>query len=80
MFCDDDDTYERTRVEKIIMNIYYSELQCSQTNKNNNKNNKIVGIYESSFGKDHREHRHEYWCYCVHSTMLETFYDKLKNN
>lgn len=37
----------------------------------------LAGIYESTFGKDHREHRHEYWCYCVHVAILREFYAKL---
>ena len=59
MFCDDDDTYEPNRVERISQNIYSGDTQCKQMNKT------LAGLYESTFGKDHREHRHEYWCYCV---------------
>ena len=71
MFCDDDDTYEKTRVERIIQNIYSGDQQCKQMNKF------LAGLYESTFGKDHREHRHEYWCYCVNIKMLVTFYERL---
>ena len=71
MFCDDDDTYESTRVEKIAQNIYSGDHQCKQINKT------LAGLYESTFGKDHREHRHDYWCYCVNIEMLGKFYDRL---
>jgi hypothetical protein len=71
MFCDDDDTYEPNRVERISQNIYSGDTQCKQMNKT------LAGLYESTFGKDHREHRHEYWCYCVNIEMLGKFYEKL---
>ena len=71
MFCDDDDTYELNRVERIAQNIYAGDNQCKQMNKT------LAGLYESTFGKDHREHRHEYWCYCVNIEMLGKFYEKL---
>jgi hypothetical protein len=73
MFCDDDDTYEKNRVEKIAGNIYISENQCINVH-----HKKLAGLYESSFGKDHREHRHEYWCYCVNIELLIRFYDRLE--
>jgi hypothetical protein len=38
----------------------------------------LVGVYESSFGKNHREHRHEYWCYGVRFSLLREFFDKLE--
>jgi len=80
MFCDDDDTYEAIRVEKIISSILSAQKQLDQqrVDSNSNKKNKIAGLYESSFGKDHREHRHEYWCYCVHIDMMRRFYEKLE--
>jgi len=71
MFCDDDDTYEPNRVERIAQNIYSGVNQCRQMNKT------LAGLYESTFGKDHREHRHEYWCYCVSIVMIGKFYEKL---
>jgi glycosyltransferase involved in cell wall biosynthesis len=71
MFCDDDDTYEPSRVERIAQNIYAGDNQCKQLNKT------LSGLYESTFGKDHREHRHEYWCYCINIEMLGKFYEKL---
>jgi len=75
MFCDDDDTYANNRVEKIMQYIYSGLIQCSQmTNK------KLIGLYESTFGKDHREHRHEYWCYCVNIEIIGNFYAKIVNH
>jgi glycosyltransferase involved in cell wall biosynthesis len=74
MFCDDDDTYEPNRVEKIIQNIYSGDIECKRLNKI------LAGLYESTFGKDHREHRHEYWCYCVNIELIENFYNRLKDH
>jgi len=74
MFCDDDDIYEKNRVEMITKNIYYGEIECQNAHKK-----KLAGLYESTFGKDHREHRHEYWCYCVNIEVLKRFYNRLEN-
>jgi hypothetical protein len=74
MFCDDDDTYDTTRVEKIMKNMYMGDYECNAIH-----NKKLAGLYESTFGKDHREHRHEYWCYCVNVEVLKTFYNKIEN-
>jgi Glycosyl transferase family 2 len=71
MFCDDDDTYDKGRVENIIKSIYTIEMQYNSEDKI------FAGLYESHCGKDHREHRHEYWCYCVNKCILERFYDTL---
>ena len=72
MFCDDDDTYEQNRTFHIA--------QIITTAKQQMKNEKmrqlhLAGVYESTFGKSHRQHRHEYWCYCVHKQLLEEFYN-----
>jgi hypothetical protein len=75
MFIDDDDTYESNRVEQISKNIYVGNKQCIEL-----YHKKLAGLYESTFGKDHREHRHEYWCYCVNIHMLLNFYNKLKDH
>jgi hypothetical protein len=72
MFCDDDDTYETNRVEQIANHIYKSDYECREIHKKT-----LAGLYESTFGKEHREHRHEYWCYCVNIDLLGKFYDKL---
>jgi hypothetical protein len=75
MFCDDDDTYEEKRVEQIAKNIYTGDYQCRHMYQK-----KLAGLYESTFGKDHREHRHEYWCYCVHIDVMNTFYNRLNEH
>lgn len=71
MFCDDDDTYTPDRVCKIGTMI----VNCLQINVNDNQ--QFVGVYESTFGKDHRENRHEFWCYCVHRNIISRFLEKL---
>jgi len=75
MFCDDDDTYEENRVEQIAKNIYTGDYQSTHMYQK-----KLAGLYESTFGKDHREHRHEYWCYCVNVDVMKTFYNRLNTN
>jgi len=72
MFSDDDDSYLPTRVEQFIKNILAVQHQCFGTP------NIIAGCYESTLGKNHRERRHEYWCYCVHIDMVRRFYEKLE--
>jgi hypothetical protein len=72
LFCDDDDTYSPKRVEtfaEMIAKCYRMQLEPGQM---------FVGAYESTFGKDHREHRHEYWCYCVRRQILERFLDNVR--
>ena len=71
MFCDDDDTYDPSRVENLIKSIYTIQDQCNDPGK------KLAGLYESHCNKDHREHRHEYWCYCVNKSIMERFYSAL---
>jgi len=68
MFCDDDDTYETNRVESLIQSIHTIQVQVNDPSKT------LAGLYESHCNKDHREHRHEYWCYCVHKTIMTRFY------
>jgi hypothetical protein len=71
MFCDDDDTYEPTRVETILKNI----ASCLHTVETQMHNKRFIGVYESTNGKDHRQQRHEFWCYCVHLNVLQNFMD-----
>ena len=68
MFCDDDDTYDPIRVENLIKSIYIIQQQVTDPTKI------FAGLYESHCEKDHREHRHEYWCYCVHKPIMDRFY------
>lgn len=72
MFCDDDDTYEHSRNEVIIKSIYHI---CKGIEEGSDRH--FAGFYESHCEKDHREHRHEYWCYCVHRSVMDRFYNTL---
>jgi hypothetical protein len=74
MFCDDDDTYDLSRVENLVKSIHLIKQQVSSSEKI------FAGLYESHCEKDHREHRHEYWCYCVNKHILERFYNTLKDH
>lgn len=71
MFCDDDDTYNEIRVENIIKSISFIQ------NNYNSSDKIIAGLYESHCNKEHKEHRHEYWCYCVNKIIMERFYQIL---
>jgi hypothetical protein len=74
MFCDDDDTYEMNRVLAILQTI----VNClEQLRAYSGKT--LAGVYESTFGKQHKEQRHEFWCYCVGTFILERFMDCLRN-
>lgn len=73
MFCDDDDTYDKTRVENLITSINHIQTQINSASKI------CAGLYESHCNKDHREHRHEYWCYCVNKCIFDRFYEALIN-
>lgn len=78
MFSDDDDTYEPNRALHFANTIAKGLQEIGDHNLANPDDQKqLVGLYESTFGKEHREHRHEYWCYCVHIQMLVDFYAKL---
>ena len=68
MFCDDDDTYNSQRVYTILQTIVNAIDTVSRM-----PGNILAGVYESNIHKDHREQRHEYWCYCVHISMLTRF-------
>lgn len=78
MFSDDDDTYQPNRTIQFINYITKGVQQIDEDKKNNHML-QVVGLYESTTHKDHREQRHEYWCYCVHIQMLLDFYKKLSN-
>jgi len=39
---------------------------------------KFIGVYESTFGKNHQEQRHEFWCYCVYLPILQAFMDGVR--
>ena len=72
MFCDDDDTYEPNRVLVILQTI----VNCLEQIRHHGismENKKLAGVYESTFGKQHKEQRHEFWCYCVHVSIMQRF-------
>jgi len=71
-FSDDDDIYDKDRV-KVFMEAIELEKQHQQTQQEQEQR-PIAGVYESSFGKEHREQRHEYWCYCLNIETLRRFY------
>ena len=73
MFCDDDDTYEHNRVLAILQTIVNCLNQISHS-----PNKKLAGVYESSFGKHHKEQRHEFWCYCVGTFVIKRFMNTLR--
>lgn len=79
MFCDDDDTYEPDRALHFAQVITKALQEIDEINGAGQVDDtkRLAGVYESTFGKDHREHRHEYWCYCVHIDILAQFYAKL---
>ena len=75
MFCDDDDKYLKERTFKIGEQIVLHEKYIEEKEMDM----KLGGIYESTFNKNHREHGHEYWCYCIHKNILVDFFNKLAN-
>ena len=75
LFCDDDDTYHPDRLHVFLSKI--NECYTSM-DKNAIDRNYLVGIYESIFGKNHKEQRHEYWCYCLLYTYFVEFLNKIE--
>jgi hypothetical protein len=73
MFCDDDDTYDKDRVLVILQTI----VNCLEQLRNY-PGKSLAGVYESTFGKQHKEQRHEYWCYCVRISILQRFMNVLR--
>lgn len=68
MFSDDDDTYEPNRT------LHFAQYLINAQNQLTNNNElHLAGLYESTFNKTHREHRHEYWCYCVNIDIIRNF-------
>ena len=73
-FSDDDDTYAPTRIEKFMERIRYCLFQL---NTQHIQEEQFIGVYENLIGKEHRQQRHEYWCYCVRFSIIQRFFDKL---
>lgn len=74
MFCDDDDKYLPDRTFKIGEQIVLHEDYVK------NSLLSVAGVYESTFEKDHREHGHEYWNYCIRKDILTHFFQKIEKN
>jgi len=74
MFCDDDDTYDPKRVENLVKSIFIIQQQTKSPDKI------FAGLYESHCEKDHREHRHEYWCYFINRCIMERFYHSIRDH
>lgn len=72
-FCDDDDTYQPTRVEHFLTEIQKAVKNFSRTNRI------VQGAYESHAKKDHRHQRHEFWSYCINMRVFEQFYNTLND-
>jgi hypothetical protein len=73
MFCDDDDIYDKSRTQ-----IFEQTLaQCKHEQETLYPTKQFAGIYESTFGKNHREQRHEFWCYFVQIRILAAFLEKV---
>ena len=75
LFCDDDDAYKLNRAETFAQ-LFAQGLHAIA---NLEGNPTLAGIYESTFGKNHREQRHEYWCYGIHISILSMFYERIRN-
>ena len=75
MFCDDDDTYNLTRVERIVQTIRAAQTAVDNSNESSQPTNHLAGLYENVSNITHRSQRHEYWCYCVHIGILGRFFD-----
>jgi hypothetical protein len=69
LFCDDDDTYAPNRIQRFSEKIQ----ECNALLPANDRR-LFAGVYESTFGKTHKEQWHEYWCYCVHHSILTRFF------
>ena len=72
MFCDDDDIYTATRVEQFVATIKQDSLIVNEISKK-----MYAGLYENTHGKSHQDMRHEYWSYCIHTSILEAFFATL---
>lgn len=71
MFCDDDDTYEKTRVE-VISNIYEYCLA-------NKKDDKLLGGFIEIIDID-RDDAPEFWSYAIIPVLYHDFYERMKED
>jgi hypothetical protein len=74
MFCDDDDTYEKDRVEKFLIMIRHGFINCP-------KDKIFVGVYEMDLYKgSHSLAFYEYWSYCVKIDFIINFINIIKTS
>lgn len=77
MFCDDDDTYHVDRTAIFMKTVAVSLAQVTTANTDRDTSLpplKLAGMYENSSGVTHHTQRQEYWCYCIHMSLLERFF------
>ena len=78
MFCDDDDTYHPDRTSAFIQTIYAAGMQVVEANSGRDASLwqlKLAGLYENVSRVTHNTQRHEYWCYCIHISLLGRFFE-----
>ena len=78
MFCDDDDTYHPDRTAAFIQTIYAAGMQIEAANASRDValwQLKLAGLYENVSRVTHNTQRHEYWCYCIHISLLGRFFE-----
>ena len=78
MFCDDDDTYQTDRTDRIIQSIHAARQQVDSINVSRDnalQTLHMAGLYENVSQTDHRTQRHEYWCYCIRMDLLGRFFE-----
>jgi hypothetical protein len=73
-FSDDDDMYSPTRIDIFMERIRYCLIELKTKHI---QEEQFIGVYENLIGKDHRQQRHEYWCYCVRFPIMQRFFEKL---
>jgi len=74
LFSDDDDRHDPTRTQKFAQ-LFADGMYAIEKH---HPNYIFAGVYESTFGKNHREHRHEFWCYGIHIDVLKMFHDRIQ--
>ena len=78
MFCDDDDTYNTDRADRIIQCIHSARQQIDLINASRDETMyqlDLAGLYENVSKTHHRTQRHEYWCYCIRMDLLRRFFE-----
>lgn len=75
MFCDDDDTYSSSRSEDII-----ATLKRGYRTTMDLHDKLYAGLYENIHGNSHHEVRHEYWSYCINTSIMESFFATIQHH